>query len=55
MLMLMSTQFSLAYTCACAYAHVLVKAGLKEKKKIHDYHDASVNKLCNVTTQEYLD
>ena len=30
MLMLMSTQFSLAYTRACAYAYVLVKTRLKK-------------------------
>ena len=29
MLMLMSPQFSLAYTCACAYACALVKTRLK--------------------------
>ena len=29
MLMLMSTQFSLADTCACAYAYTLVKTSFK--------------------------
>ena len=28
-LMLMPTQFSLAYTCACAYAHALVKTNMR--------------------------
>ena len=30
MLMIISTQFSLAYTCACVYVYALVKTRLKE-------------------------
>ena len=32
-LMLMSTQFSLAYTCTCAHTYALVKTRLKRRRQ----------------------
>ena len=62
MFMLMSTKFSLAYTCACAYAYALVKTMLNcqySQDEIDSFDAAPVkeltlyanNSLCLVASQ----
>ena len=43
--MLMLTKFSLAYTCACAYAYVLVKTMLNCQYEIDSHYAAPVKEL----------
>ena len=48
MLRLMSTQFSLAYTCACAYGYALVKTRLNcqySQDEIDSCYEAPVKEL----------